>query len=72
MVTDRQTVGWIQRQKPDLLFTENDGEVIEDRVGNVAGQFDSFFVQTNKGEYSEVWGMYGTVPWKLKSVYRIK
>jgi len=72
MVLERQTVGWIRREKPNLLFTENDGDVIEDHVGLVASQFGSFFVQTERGEYSEVWGMYGTIPRTVKSVYRIK
>ena len=72
MVLESQTVGWISREKPDLLFTTNDNDAIEDNVGDVANPFGSFFVQTERGEYSEVWGMYGTVPENVRPVYRIK
>ena len=72
MMLERQTIGWINREKPDLLFTETDAEAIQDHVGGAANRFDSFFVQTEDGEYSEIWGMYGVVPRNIKSVYRIR
>ena len=72
MVLESQTVGWISREKPYLQFTTDDSDVIENHVGDVANPFESFFVQTEDGKYSEVWGMYGIVPENVRPVYRIK
>jgi hypothetical protein len=35
-------------------------------------QFDSFFVGTADGDYTEVWGMFGIVPYNDRHVYAVK
>lgn len=36
-----------------------------------ANEYDSFFVRTANGEYTQVWGMYGIVPEVNRRVYQI-
>lgn len=36
-----------------------------------ADEFDSFFVKTGDGEYLEIWGICGIIPYTHKNAYRI-
>ncbi len=33
--------------------------------------FESFFVKVNDGDYQEIWGMFGVIPYIGKKVYRV-
>jgi Domain of unknown function (DUF6839) len=37
----------------------------------VTHRFDAFFVHAVDGEYIEVWGMFGIIPWATREVYRV-
>jgi hypothetical protein len=47
--------------------------VIREHLGSPATEFDSFFVSVSVpgGHYTEVWGMFGIVPWSHRNVHRI-
>jgi hypothetical protein len=44
---------------------------VKDRIGPDAEVYDSFFVATSDGDYTEVWGMCGTVPYLSKLVSKL-
>jgi hypothetical protein len=44
---------------------------IKNHLGEIAQEFDSFFVVVAGGDYIAVWGMYNIVPHLHKPVYRI-
>ena len=48
-----------------------DTAAIKEHIGAAADGYDSFFVATADGDYTEVWGMCGIVPYKSKLVSRI-
>ena len=58
----------------DLTFLSDSQETqaIKDHLGGTLVQeYDSFFVKIVKGDYSEVWGMYGIIPFEAKYAYRL-
>ena len=54
---------------PKLQFVSDSQDV--DPIREFAPEYDSFFVDIADGEYTEVWGMYGVIPWNEKQVYRV-
>ena len=48
----------------DLQFVSDsqDTSAIRESLGEVATDYDSFFVRVADGDYAEVWGMCGIVP----------
>jgi hypothetical protein len=60
---------------PKLQFISDsqDVEAIRESCGLTLAdnQFDSFFVDTQDGDYTEVWGMFGIIPRDEKPVYRV-
>jgi hypothetical protein len=58
---------------PALQFVSDsqDTEAIREHIGDCAAGYDSFFVAISDGDYAEVWGMCGIVPYLSKLVTRI-
>lgn len=58
---------------PDLCFINDSSEVkeIKKLVGRRANNFDCFFVRVKDGEFSEIYGMCGTVPYMSKEVEKL-
>lgn len=64
-------------ERYSFVSDSQDVQAIKDDLGgerlvSTAGDFSSFFVDIEDGEYKEVWGMNGIVPYLDKAVYRIK
>lgn len=57
----------------DLQFISDsqETEVIKSRLGRKAKEFDSFFVRVEDGEYAEVYGMRGAVPYLNRQVVQL-
>ncbi len=58
----------------DATFVSNSEEVqhIREHLSLAPDEdFDSFFVRIGNGEYTDVWGMTGTVPFNDKNVYPV-
>jgi len=56
------------------IFVSDSQEVesIKQNLGIENTSFDSFFVVTGEGEYTEVYGMNGIIPYLGKNVYKLK
>lgn len=54
-----------------FLSDSQDTESICNDIGDIAQEYDSFFVIVGEGEYTAIWGMYGIVPWLDRPVYRL-
>lgn len=59
------------QDRDDLTFCETDADHIKDVVGGEAYDYDTFFVKVENGDYTEVWGMHGIIPYFYKAVTRI-
>lgn len=53
---------------PDLQFLSDsqDVQAVKDYIGKSAFPYDAFFVSVSDGDYSEVWGIIGIVPYLSK------
>jgi hypothetical protein len=60
-------------ENKDLVFTNSDCEVetIKTHLGKKAKEFDSFFVHVRNGDYAEVYGMMGSVPYLNRQVVQL-
>jgi len=58
---------------PHLQFFSDSQDVqpIKEDIGADAEGYDSFFVATKDGDYTEVWGMSGIIPYRSKLVTRL-
>lgn len=54
-----------------LVTDAQDVKPLKDYLGEIASDYDSFFVEVKDGEYSEVWGFCGTVPYLSKLTTKI-
>lgn len=54
----------------DLIFV-SDTQAIREHVGDKANDYDAFFVKVQDGDYTEVWGICGTVAVKSKLARRL-
>jgi len=63
----------VRNLKPHLqLITDSqDVQAIQEHLGQDAGEYDAFFVDVQDGDYVEVWGMCGIVPYMSKLVSRL-
>ena len=61
------------QKRTDLVFVENNQDInfIKDYLGEKASEFDTFFVKIDEGDYIEVYGVFGNVPYLEKEIYRI-
>jgi hypothetical protein len=55
-----------------LVSDSQDVQAIREYLGNDAGNYDAFFVAIADGDYTEVWGMVGIVPYNSKLVSRLR
>lgn len=67
------TVKDIQKRQ-DLQFIDlsQDIKIIKEYIGQEARDYDSFFIKIENGDYTEVYGMEGIIPYMNKFLYRIK
>ena len=73
-VKDAGTVQNLNKRKDLILVTDSqDVKAIKDHLGHHEDveDFDGFFVKIEDGDYSEIYGFEGSVPWLGKSVYNI-
>lgn len=54
-----------------LLTDSQDVAAVRDDLGQDAAGYDAFFVRVEGGEFVEVWGMVGIVPYLSKLVSRL-
>ena len=54
-----------------LVSDSQDVQAIREHLGEDAGNYDAFFVDVQNGDYVEVWGMVGIVPYLSKLVSRL-
>lgn len=57
----------------DLIFVSDykGTQAIREYIGDKADGYDAFFVKVQDGDYSEVWGICGTVAVKSKLARRL-
>lgn len=57
----------------ELQFVSDsqDVQAIKEYIGEAATGYDSFFAAITDGDYTEVWGMCGIVPYKSKLTSRV-
>ena len=67
-VSDSQAVEMVRE---DALEIPKWGEGIGCTLCHPA-PFDAFFVKLADGDYAEIWGIYGTVPYLHKEAYRVR
>ena len=56
----------------NFVSDSQDVKPIKEYLGEIANEFDSFFVKIEDGDYAEVWGIHGIIPYTNKTAYRIK
>jgi len=63
----------LEKKKPylQLVTQDTDVQAIKDSLGKKAEDYDSFLVKVGDGDYDEVWGMEGNVPYLNKTAYRL-
>lgn len=54
-----------------LVNVDREAAAVKEHIGPTAAEYDSFFVHQEEGEYLEVWGFEGIVPWNWKRAWRI-
>jgi len=58
---------------PNWCF-ESDSQgvaMVKSHLGKIAEEFDSFFIRVGDGDYQEVWGIHGIIPYLSKNAYQI-
>lgn len=63
----------VSELNPELIFVLDSQDVksVKEYVGESAREYDSFFVGQREGEYTEVWGMFGILPYLNRIVYPV-
>ncbi len=54
-----------------LVTDSQDVAAVKAHIGQLADGYDAFFVRVDDGDYSEVWGFCGAVPYLSKLVTRL-
>lgn len=54
-----------------FVSDSQDVQAIREHIGEAATGYDAFFVSVGDGDYNEVWGICGIVPYKSKLTTRI-
>jgi hypothetical protein len=54
-----------------FMSDSQDVKAIKTYVGEIANEFDAFFVVLGDGEYLAVYGIYGVIPYLTKTVTKI-
>jgi len=62
-----------KREDLTLLTDSQDVESVKEYFGNrkAVDEFDGFFVKVGEGDYDEIYGFEGSVPYLSKSLYKI-
>lgn len=55
-----------------FVSDSQDVKPIKESLGTGGGEFDSFFVKIGDGDYVEVWGIHGVIPYTNKTAYQLK
>lgn len=57
----------------ELQFVSDsqDVQAVRESLGEIAAEYDAFFVNVGDGEYTEVWGIVGIVPYNTKLTTRL-
>lgn len=57
----------------ELQFVSDSQDIapIKEHIGASATDYDAFFVNVENGDYTEVWGICGIVPYKSKLTTRL-
>jgi hypothetical protein len=58
-------------QHLQFVSDSQDVQAIREHLGEDAGNYDAFFADVQNGEYVELWGMVGSVPYNSKLVSRL-
>ena len=66
------TVKNLEKNK-DLIFLcdSQDVKFVKDYIGIEAEDFDSFFVKIEDGDYTEIFRIFGIVPYLEKEIFQI-
>jgi hypothetical protein len=66
-------VSTVFKLSQDLQFISDsqDVESVQQQFKDTE-DYDSFFIKIEDGEYKEVWGMYGIIPYSNYEAFRIK
>lgn len=54
-----------------FLSDSQDVKHIQNYIGETAMEYDSFFVRVQDGDYIEVWGISGIIPFESKFATRL-
>jgi len=57
-------------ENKDLIFISDSQDVSELRR-QTGTDYDSYFIRVGDGEYTQIYGMYGIVPYLEKRVYEV-
>lgn len=63
-----KTIGQLNGRQDLILLT--DSQDVEELREQFTG-YDSFFVLAEEGDYSEIWGFVGSIPWNSKLVSKL-
>lgn len=57
----------------ELQFTcdSEDVKAIKEHIGKSADKYDAFFVGVENGDYTEIWGIVGIIPYNTKLTRRL-
>jgi len=72
-MTNKQDINFVRDIPDEYIFVSDtqDVEAIKEYLGEVSDGYDSFFVLVGDGDYDDIYGMFGIVPWLSRRVYRI-
>jgi len=61
------------QNRQDLIFVSDNQDIkfIKDFISETKKDYDSFFVKIENGDYTEIYGIYGIIPYLSKKVYQI-
>ena len=74
MKWDKTTVGDLEKSHPDLQFVSDSQDVnsIHESIPH-SKDYDAFFIgDTSSGDYENVYGITGTIPYKDKTATKLK
>jgi hypothetical protein len=54
-----------------FVSDSQDVQAIREHLGEDAGNYDAFFVDVQNGDYTEVWGIVGILPYNSKLTSRL-
>ncbi|MBW1953645.1 MAG: hypothetical protein JRI66_11280 [Deltaproteobacteria bacterium] len=61
-IGDTVTVADLQDLDLQLVDRDYDVQAVKDYLGDIAQEYEAFLVQVEDGDYSQVWGLWNSVP----------